>query len=229
MSVENVEAAFRRVDFVDFQEGIRAYGNYRLTLEAMAQHWGGGDGFPLDRTVAAFVSLSPANDYAGNLRSLATVMQGVAAGWATREITVTTFNACRARAIVYLRGERDFLTVTRGPKIRAFYRNIMDPLDPLPVTIDGHMVNLWLGRRMTMTEVANDRGWKYRVVADDFRTVARRHCLLPNQLQAMLWFTWKRIHDILAVHQLSLLRPQDQWGLRVRPEDVRPFERKINE
>ncbi len=86
MSVENVEAAFRRVDFVDFQEGIRAYGNYRLTLEAMAQHWGG---FPLDRTVAAFVSLSPASDYAGNLRSLATVMQGVSAGWATREITVT--------------------------------------------------------------------------------------------------------------------------------------------
>jgi hypothetical protein len=50
--------------------------------------------------------------------------------------------------------------------------------------------------------------------------------VLPCQLQAMLWFTWKRTHDIVYDGQLNLFRTDDQWGILHRPEDVKPFTKR---
>lgn len=111
---------------------------------------------------------------------------------------------------------------TKGPKTTAFYQNILQPSDLYPVTIDGHMYSIWAGKRLRMKEVAT-MGFDYETVARDFRTVAFRVFVRPNQVQAILWFTWKRIHNVVYKPQLGLFCAGDQWGLLPDPEYIRPF------
>lgn len=215
--VENVRRVLSLADRIDQEEGLQAYTRYRVTLERFSDYYA----VPLAGVVGAFVALSPNNDFAGNLRSLATLLWGFRKSIPVENLTVSTYGACKQRAWNYIQGI-DFLSDAKGPKTRAFYQNILNPSDPEPVTIDGHMVGVWRGQRMTM-KAAVTSGFNYNEIAQGIRNVAREVGLVPCQVQATCWFTWKRIHGVVYDPQLSLLRSADQWGSDVHPRDVRPF------
>jgi hypothetical protein len=189
------------------------------------------DNLVLDKIAKRLLSIADDlrnyTDYQGNLRSTATVIKGWKAGVDVERIRVVTYNHCRDRAFEYLNGV-SFLETVKGKKIRSFYLNILNPMDPEPVTIDGHAVNIWRGRRMNLKEVAGPKGrFNYNEVARDYRSAAIRVGLLPNQVQAITWFTWKRVHSILFPgRQLELLRDNsaDLWRTIVDPESIVPFE-----
>lgn len=217
MSKENIIKVYEQVDAIDRDEGLMAYARYHESLEWYARKYH----IPIERVVGAFSALSPNNDYVKNLRSLVTLLEGMRWGADVEDCTVSTYKACRWRAWQYLHG-LDFLKATKGHKTRNFYRNILDPSDPEPVTIDGHMACVHIGKKMTMKEVVRTR-FKYQLVAVDFLDVARYVGLLPNQLQAMLWFTWKRINNVIYSPQLDMFRENNQWGSLVDPADIHPF------
>jgi hypothetical protein len=219
----NVRRVWGLSDATDRREGSRAYLGYKITLARFAGHYGAS----VEGTVAAFCALSPNNDFKGNLRSLATLLWGRREGVPVNRLVVSTYGACKLRAWAYLEG-RDFLEHTQGPKTRAFFQNILHPLDPHPVTIDGHMVGVWYGQRMTMKEAVYTR-FRYEELAQGFRQVAADLGLCTNQLQATLWFTWKRLHQVVYSPQLDLVRTDDQWGQDLRPEDVRPWAPRSNQ
>jgi hypothetical protein len=219
MSVKNVEAVLAQADTIDIEEGRVAYYRYHEVMSGLASYYS----VPLDRAVAAFAALSPTNEYGRNLRSVATLLYGLREGIEVERLPVSTYLHCRARAWSYLRGESSFLDTVKGKKIRSFYLNILNPLDPYPITIDGHAHNAWRGR---LANLKNSliKPALYDTIAADYRTVARRRGLQSHQLQAILWFTWKRIHGIYASSQLSLLtEPGDVWQTLRRPEEIKPF------
>lgn len=218
MSLQNIRKVLRQVDAIDRQEGMVAYERYHDLLSRIANHYSA----PFDKTVAVFCSLSPNNDYMGNLRSTVSVLQGWQEGRGVDDVTVSTYKACRNRAWAYLTGRAEFVNRTRGQKVLSFYQNILDPSDMQPVTIDGHMYCIWAGKRMTMVKVAYLK-FHYNTVAGAFREVAREEGIRPNQLQGMLWFTWKRINNVLYRPQMQMFRPGDHWGLCLKPEDIKPF------
>ncbi|HEY9282355.1 MAG TPA: hypothetical protein VIP46_02775 [Pyrinomonadaceae bacterium] len=219
---DNILSVFRQADQFDLGEGLSAYFHYRQMMESLGIHYG----YPLEQVAAAFSALSPNNDYIGNLRSLVTVLLGHKEGRTPDEITVTSYRACARRAYLYLDGV-PFLDHARGPKTRSFFVNIMQPWLPHFVTVDGHMVSVWKGERLRMKEVATSKAVssyrRYERVADDFRLVAHRLGILPSQVQAVAWFVWKRINDIVFESQLSLLRPGDQWRLHLTPAEIKPY------
>jgi hypothetical protein len=217
MSVENILKTLRRADAIDRAEGLVAYLRYNVVMQSIADHYA----YPLRPVVAAFCALSPNNDYVGNLRSLVTVVAGHKLGVEPGSIVVSTYGHCKDRALTYLDGV-DFLAKTKGPKIRAFYMNIVEPDNPAYVTIDGHMVGVWAGERLTMKEAITTR-FKYREIAEGFNLVAECCQILPNQLQAILWFTQKRIHNVVYDPTYNLLDPGDHWRLMRKPEDIKPF------
>lgn len=216
---ENIVKVFDRADEIDLREGLVAYDAYNQTMRALAERYA----YPLESVTAVFASLSPNNDYIGTLRSTVSVLLGHRAGRAPEEIIVSTYNHCKQRAYEFA-GGKDFLATTSGPKIRSFYRNILDPTDPEPVTIDGHMIGCWLGRRITMVQAAYEK-FSYEEIAEDFRLVAGRVGILPNQVQGVVWFVWKRIHRVVFNPQINLFRVDNQWGNRMAPEEIRPFGR----
>lgn len=146
----NLVRLFYQADKIDLHEGKLAYVRYRQVMRSFADYYG----FPLARVTSAFVALSPNNDYHGNLRSLASVLEGVRQGYPVEHVTVTTFKACRDRAYRYVTGETCFLKTVKGPKITAFRDNILRPRSSRMVTVDGHMIAAWHGKSLTMKEAA---------------------------------------------------------------------------
>lgn len=209
-------------DDIDHREGRLAYRRYRQTMKDLAHEHGAS----LAITTAVFCALSPNNDYFGNLRSAATVLKGVQQGWAPEEIAVSTYKHCRDRAYLYATGEVDFMETVKGPKIRSFYRNIMAPSDPYWITIDGHMSVCWHGKVRTMKEAIIKTKAEYETIADGAREVALSEGLLANQLQAVLWFTRKRVHKSRYDPQPKLWGgATDLWGTYVHPDQCPPYER----
>lgn len=222
-SRKNIIDVLNAADAFDINEGRLAYFRYNEVLKNLAEFYG----VPFPDAVAAFAALSPNNDYLGNLRSTATLLKGFRAGVECDRIVATTYNGCKDRAFSYLAGT-SFLGTVGGKKIRAFYRNILNPLDPSAVTIDGHAVNIWRSRRVNLQKVAAKKfRWQYDRVAIDYFSAADRVKLLPNQVQAITWFAWKRIHNILYPgRQFELFRDVsgDFWKTIVDPESIATFE-----
>lgn len=215
---QNLEKWFARADEIDRAEGVAAYPRYRAVMEVFAERFG----FPLDRTVAAFVALSPNTDYLSNLRSLVSVMTGLRDGWDRSKIVVSTYNHNRDRAISYLTGEAEFVSPTRGLKISAFYDNILYPHSNR-VTVDGHIVGVWRDQPITMKEATITRK-PYREIENAVRQFAFYHHLRPYEMQAILWFTRKRVLGIRFDAQMQLFGdPEDRWGVVEQAKDLQPY------
>lgn len=216
--LHNLMTLWTNSDAIDRHIGKSAYSNYRWTLSMFA------DRYPectFNSIVAAFVALSPNNDYVGNLRSLASVLDGRRKGIALERITVSTYKHCLGRAYGYIIGKP---FDAEGPKICNFYKNILDPNDPEPVTVDGHMAAAWRGLEATMKDSKVTRT-EYDEIAADIRLMASVLGLVPCQVQATLWFTRKRILRIRYDPQLKLDRAREDpwWGTVVDPASVPPF------
>lgn len=214
---KNISSVLAQADGIDWSEGLKAYHSYHQTMSGLADYYG----YPLASVAAVFAALSPNNDYVKNLRSTATLLKGHKLGMSVETLTVSTYSACKRRAWRALSGE-DFLSFTKGPKTRNFYQLIVNPEHPSAITIDGHMVSVRLGRRLTMV-AAKLTNFKYEEVALDFRSVAFSQFIRPSQLQAVLWFTWKRTKNIVYDGNQNLFDGSDFWKMRWQPEDIKPF------
>lgn len=204
-----------RADAIDRNEGAKAYSEYNQVMQAFAQYYA----FDFKPVVAAFVAMSPNSDYIGNLRSLASLLNGINEQIPLEQINVATYRHNLKRAYGYMHGEP---FEPRGAKISAFYQNIVNPFDPVPVTIDGHMVGCYLDNDFTMKELIIRRK-QYNEIADDFRLLAKALGILPNQLQATLWFTRKRVLNIRYRADDLFAPPDDIWSVRQTPQTCKPY------
>lgn len=96
----------------------------------------------------------------------------------------------RVRAILDGADPEDVLPMSR--KTGHFYRNIADPMDPDPVTIDRHAHDIAVGE----TYGARDRGLgcatRYATLAHSYREASRQLGELPNVVQAVTWTAHRR-------------------------------------
>lgn len=210
---------FERASDIDLDEGMVAYERYNMVMQKIADHYD----FPLDRVIAVFVSTSPNNNYKANLRSTVSVLDGIRRGIDPELVTVSTYKHCRRRAHAYAIGEKRFLEETDGLKVLSFYHNLMNPLDNRWVTVDGHMSAIWQGKDLTMRQALVSKR-TYMTIRDDIRWLAFRHYMLPNQMQAILWFTRKRVDKVIYDPQLDLFGdPTDVWGTFRDVSTIHPF------
>lgn len=190
--IGNIFQVYARADRWDVETGLVAYQRYHEILEDIASKYSTS----AQIAIGAFAALSPNNDYAGNLKDTHRVLAARVRHESIDSFNVTTYGPNKAKAWRICQGENP-LDVLAGRKTNNFYRNIQNPLDPNPVTIDGHMYSVWQLKRFRMDDAKVGSGTTYDDIADDFRTVARVLGILPNQLQATCWHTWKRINLIV--------------------------------
>jgi len=155
-------------------------------------------------------------------------MHGINLGCAPAEITISTYNACRDRAYTYLTEEVDFVKTVKGPKIRAFYFNIVDPEDKRHVTIDGHMAAAYRNHSGTMKENIIRRS-TYLEIQDAVKQLAKRTGLIPIQVQAIIWFTRKRVLNVKYDGQMDMFgQPDNRWNTLMDITSIKPYERNPN-
>lgn len=150
---------------------------------------------------AVFAALSPNNDYHGNLRDAFKLLSAKRVGHDLSAFTVSTYGQNKAKAW-RIAGGHEPLDLIVANKTRNFFLNVYNPDDPHPVTIDGHLLNAWRGKREGLVGL-HFPPKLYQTVAVDVRNLAAKEDMLPCQLQAILWVTWRRIHGILSTQQLE--------------------------
>lgn len=217
----NILKIYALASEADRSEGLEAYRNYNRTLQGISTF----TGLSIHQVAGAFAALSPNTDFVGNLRSTFTLCIGFANGFKAGQCTVSTYNHNREKAWRILEGEH-FYSVFQGLKVRNFFRNLTEPEHPEAVTIDGHMANIAAGLVRTMSNSGISKS-KYRKLAGLFRSISAQELIYPSQLQAILWFTWKRIHIIktpVATDQECFqITKNNQWGNYVPIQAIRPF------
>jgi hypothetical protein len=155
---------------------------------------------------AMFAALSPNNDELGNYRDLEKVLQAYCDRVGPPIVSSYPINSKKAYRIAS--GEMPD-AVLRGKKVINFWKNTLDPSDDYPVTIDGHIVSVWAGRRLLLRRRSDSRETAvitpktYDKIADHCRVFAKRVKLRPNQVQSICWLTWKRVNNIRYSPQLK--------------------------
>ena len=221
----NMHKYFAAADAVDLDEGMVAYERYNMVMLRLSRKYG----FSVDRVCAVFCSLSPNNDYWGNLRSTVSVLQGIRELRPDPEIVVSTYGHCKTRALAYARGVKSFTAETKGPKILNFYHNILTPGSSRWVTIDGHMVGVLRDSPGTMKELLITKR-QYDHYADLIKSFAFNQFMLPQQMQATLWFVRKRLLNVKYDAQADLFgSADDMWKTARNVDEIRPFSKREGE
>lgn len=226
-ALDNIYSVYEQADAIDRAEGLKTFYLYRKTMREIAARYS----VPFRRTVAAFVALSPNNDYVGNLRALVTLLEAHTRGLDYKLFSIPVYGACVTRAHGYLTSEK-FKPTKTNHKTWNFYNNICTPSNKSYVTIDGHMANVVHLDRVSLKFHAGARfqakgGLRYGDYVELYCNAAEDVKLLPCQLQATLWYTWKRLNRIYYSPQLDLFSIGNQWQSYYPVDLIKPFSTKL--
>lgn len=204
MSQENLQRIFDLATSVDHETARQAWRKYQKLTTRIAQV----NGFEPHIGAAVFAALSPNNDYFGNLRDTNRLLTAAADRRPLESFKVSTYGNNKNKAWDIAHGT-DPLEVIVAPKTRNFYLNILNPDDPHPVTVDGHIYNAWRNKR-TMLHSADVKFTAnlYEQIANDIRQMAQSLGLVANIVQGVVWYAWRRLHWIKTTDQVEFWDPE---------------------
>lgn len=145
-------------------------------------------GLDTTRTAAIIAALSPLTSWDENVRRAERLIKfGDVGGLGHAVIT--------AKDILNGADPETRINRTRqNYKVSAFFHNIAFPSTSNDVTIDRHMWAMVFDDVAIMDKAQlYFKAKEYGTVKDEFRTVATGLELLPHQLQAITWLTWRRM------------------------------------
>ena len=163
----------------DLADGLEWYDRARREAERMAD----ASGLSVRSCAGVIAALSPRCQWASNVRAAEKLICAAGAGEAEPIVNGTLSN--RAKAWRIAQGE-DPDAVLGGPKVRAFFANIMGDVDA--VTID-----VWAARAAEGRENPNaPMRRRYALCAEAFRRVGRSRDMHPRDVQAAVWTVYRR-------------------------------------
>jgi len=144
---------------------------------------------PVDTVICIVAALSPRNRWSRNLIDAEQILiHG-------ENATVSTFNTNKEKAVRILNGEAP-LDVLSGNKVRSFYNCVSSP-SCYCVCVDSHAyaVAAGFGERIKVkSNTITDK--VYQAVTQAYQAVAEQFNVLPLELQATTWLTYRRVHKI---------------------------------
>lgn len=177
-ATERITTLVRSADASELAYGLSWYEDAHTAAFEIADEFG----LSVDQVAGVIAALSPQTNWPDNLRKARQLVE-------TGETYGLGNGIAKAKRI--LAGESP-LDVLGGPKVRAFYETLADPLSATSVVIDRHAFDAAAG------EVTNDRTRKslerkgeYERIADIYRDAARLLGLRPHVVQAITWAVWR--------------------------------------
>lgn len=193
----NILSVYVRANEYDREEGLHWYRQAHDTARIMADKYNIG----LATSVGVIAALSPGRNWGINLLEAEDFIKAYTRGLRGKDLPIVGTYGYRnvRKAIAILQGVAP-LDVLGGNKVRSFYANILDPQGS-EVTIDRHAKGLAIRSnsiRGATTELdAAVTQAEYPYYAWHYSILAERLGLIPNQLQAICWVTWRRLKGIM--------------------------------
>lgn len=200
VTVSNIVGTYLLSNSVEKSEGESWYARAYYAAESIAN----STGVDVCKVAGVIAALSPNNRWERNLIDAENVCKVYIKGDLddVRQVKVCTYGKMLEKAIAVLEceSEIEIATILNGRKISAFYECIMGYKEA--VVVDGHAYSIWIGERLTMKQVPNIGKKLYaNIVADYIAATAEINekfntNLMPFQVQAITWVTWKRLHNV---------------------------------
>jgi hypothetical protein len=165
----------------DLADGLAWYDRARGEAESMAAE----SGLTVRQCAGVIAALSPRCQWASNVAAARRMVLAAAEG-DSQPVTNGTL-ANRAKAWRIACGE-DPRAVLGGPKVRAFFANIMGDVEA--VTIDAWCMRAAEGRDNKHAPKKR----RYDLLSAAYRHAARRHGMSPRDAQAAVWTAYRRTH-----------------------------------
>jgi hypothetical protein len=209
-NVRNLISIFQAAKPEGIEAAKASYWRYHDILEAIALPLG----YSMRRAAGVFAALSPNSHYLGNLKGARDMLRAAKAGKEIEDFKVNTYDHNKEKAWRIAKGWGAPSDEITANKTRAFFYNILTPNDPEHVTVDGHIYWAWFGRRGRLAGKRDNDGLPvapsisddlYSEISEAVRIVSDIGRLIPNQAQAVIWQTYRRIHNIQSSRQTELI------------------------
>jgi hypothetical protein len=192
----NILACYTRANKYDIAEGLDWYQRAHEECRILAARYQ----LTLEQAAGVVAAISPGKNWGLNILDAETLIDAYQHGARGRKLpNVSSYgwrNVFKSERILAGHSPLDILPIT-GPKVRAFYLCMLNPCESSEVCIDRHAQALALA--YTGAELrAVHAGAQYEYFALHYRRLAERLGLLPHQLQAICWVTWRRLSGVLA-------------------------------
>ena len=192
--VRNILKVYRRATTEDIANGVEWYDRAKRYAETISK-WTNTN---LNTVIGVMAALSPNNKWERNVKDCERMVQAWKSGEELSDFKVSCYNTMKLKAWSILEdnltSDDDILTRLNGQKIRSFYSNIRGLNE---VTIDGHALNIALGKVQGLTSGKTNMGKKtYIEMQRVYVRAAKRVDIAPHILQAITWTTWKRENNI---------------------------------
>lgn len=103
----------------------------------------------------------------------------------------TSANIEKARKILYASGPAEVANILKGPKVTAFYYNILDPEKDTFITIDRHALSIAVGYKMSDLEISAVTRNQNKFFQDCYKYAAGIIGVSPLLLQSATWLNWR--------------------------------------
>lgn len=138
-----------------------------------------------EQCAGVIAALSPRCTWSANARGAVKIVAAAAAA-ERQPVTAGTLDNRRKAWAIACGG--DPLEVLRGPKVRAFWANIVGDTDA--VTVD-----VWAARVAEGTDNPHaPKGKRYELIAEAYRRAADLRGISPRDMQATAWTAFRRLY-----------------------------------
>ena len=192
--VRNILKVYRRATTDDHANGVEWYDKAKAYAKTISNQ----TNVHLHTVIGVMAALSPNNKWKRNVKDCERMCNAWINGEDLSDFKVSCYKKMKLKAWSILddklTSDTDILTRLNGQKIRSFYSNIRGLEE---VTIDGHALNIALGKLQGLTTGKTNMGKKtYIEMQRVYVRAAKRVDIPPHVLQAITWTTWKRENNI---------------------------------
>lgn len=160
---------------------------------------------------AVLAALSPNSSYPGSMHAADRLLHDTnrllcaarsSASLGSFKVSTASHNKLKAWCIA---GGASHAVLNTVPRTKNLFRNVLDPNDPFPVTVDCHVYSAWRGVNVPLNSSAQLNSTRlYCTVAGCIREVGWKKGVTPNVVQGIVWRTWRKMHGISTPVQLEL-------------------------
>ena len=190
-AVRNITAVFSGATAEEWKTGKIWYRDAHTFAQGLSYD----TDIPLDVVCHVIAVLSPSCNWNRNKADAEAVCWEFCKTEDVIKTRVSTYGPNLAKARLILgswKADTRWDNILSGPKVTAFAANLLDPTDPFNVTLDTHGIAIAMGWHFTVSSVPELRPDVLERYRRAYRLVAREQGLVPCELQAIVWTTWRK-------------------------------------
>lgn len=186
--LNNIRDVFHRATSTQHAEGRYWYDAAHGKSRNLAER----TGVPLPVAVGVVAALSPGCPWERNFEQAEKLIASFALGNRGDKLpNVGVYGRANVRKAekILLGADPPTVLGERAPKVQAFYRAILNPIDKHVVVVDRHAKGVAVNARGDKETLVKPGEYEY--IARHYRHVARGEGIIPSQLQAICWVVWR--------------------------------------